>query len=131
MTTLLELAERCEAATGPDRELDKPIAQAVGWTHFFVQKDMWWRSPNGSSHGDPPRFSASLDAAMTLIDDTCVWGVSKQEHNPGRDYYYQASVMPFGPVPWSEAKAVTPALALCAAALRARASNSSPEGTRE
>jgi hypothetical protein len=30
--TLLELAERCEAATGPDRELDADIAEhAYGW----------------------------------------------------------------------------------------------------
>lgn len=120
MDDLLKLAERCEAATAPDRDLDRLILKECGWLEV-VSFAYSWQDPQGQMQKDAPRPTASLDAAMTLIDDSEIWGVSKQEHNPGRDYYYHASVMPFGPKPWHEAKAGTAALALCAAALRARA----------
>ena len=116
MSELLELAERCEKAAGPDRAIDFDIAEFVTRAHMAT--------------GKAPAYTASLDAAMTLIDDSEIWGVSKQEHNPGRDYYYQASVMPFGPKPWHEAKAASAALALCAAALRAKATLTKGEGDK-
>lgn len=115
-----ELIERIEAATGPDRELDQQI--------WFEDHSAKTGAVAGWS-ADPPHFTASLDAAMTLLDDSYVWGVSKQERNPGHDYYYQASAMPFGPIAPGEAKAATPALALCAAALRARATQSPVDET--
>jgi hypothetical protein len=113
---LLELAERCEQATGPDAALDYDI--------LCVADPRALRT--GKLPGDP-RYTASLDAAMTLVRDSDVWGVSKQERNPNADYYYQASVMPFGPRPWGEAIGNTAPLALCAAALRSRAATREDE----
>jgi hypothetical protein len=76
--TLLQLADRCEKATGPDRELDTAIQLGRGYS---------LRQPEGSSRyatvrwhdergnciswletaGDfPPRYTASIDAALTL-----------------------------------------------------------------
>ena len=52
--TLLHLAERCEQAAGPDRELDFAIAAGVGWPD----------SPNLHQHAR--RYTESLDAAVTL-----------------------------------------------------------------
>ena len=52
--TLIALAERCEQAAGPDRELDFAIAAGVGWPD----------SPNLHQHAR--RYTESLDAAVTL-----------------------------------------------------------------
>lgn len=54
MSELIALAERVEAATGPDRNLDMMIHGRDG--------------PDGiGAYGDHPAYTASLDAAMTLI----------------------------------------------------------------
>ena len=53
-TTLLALADRCEQAAGPNRELDFAIAAGVGWPD----------SPNLHQHAR--RYTESLDAAVTL-----------------------------------------------------------------
>jgi hypothetical protein len=78
-TTLLALADRCEQAAGPDRELDVAIAFACGIvTHrqgdcFYTKNrycpvmvleydydDTEYRLP------ELPSYTASLDAAVTL-----------------------------------------------------------------
>jgi hypothetical protein len=59
---LIALAERCEAATGPDRELDIAMLPLIGLS--LERVGGFYDSNN---HAVPlPRFSASLDAAMTL-----------------------------------------------------------------
>ena len=85
---LVELAERCEQASGPDRELDAVIAVAIRWhpygtTHwlarydreFFAFDDGFIKKINSTDYRneplpgggwDVPEFTASLDAAMTL-----------------------------------------------------------------
>ena len=54
MTTL---AERVEAADGPDRELDAEIAKAVGHPPILLEKQPW----------TIPGYTGSIDAAMSLI----------------------------------------------------------------
>jgi hypothetical protein len=145
MTALLDLAGRVEAATGADRELDRLIELTLPGVleHDDTRRfsDDPRREPmviSGEGHRDyepgqgytPPRYTASLDAAMTLTAASDVWGVSKQECRPGADYYYRASVMPFGPIEWGVSDAATPALALCAAALKARALSRQSNGGR-
>ena len=77
-TTLLALADRCEQAAGPDRELDAEIVAAI--THGVVgmgdetPDDDWlnrlyqWEPPRvwGDSWLPVPTYTASLDAAVTL-----------------------------------------------------------------
>jgi hypothetical protein len=53
---IISLAERCEAAIRPDRMLDRDIAEAT----LFDFIDGWI---------DPPDFTSSLDAAMTLVPE--------------------------------------------------------------
>jgi hypothetical protein len=115
--SLIALAERCEKATGPDRELDAEIARAIGWTNV---------SPVGHGHvghcpnhffGSVPLHTASLDAAMTLVPEGEQWNVASY---PWAEHTHKAAAWvgnKRGPV----IGAATPALALCAAALRARA----------
>jgi hypothetical protein len=88
-----ELAERCEAATGPDRVLDAEIYMAVhGYTlhedtdpatgHFAFWEGEPWKSPcvNCSSWGEP---TASLDAAMVLVPEGWFFHVSRFSESEG------------------------------------------------
>jgi hypothetical protein len=121
MTTELErLAERCEKATGPDREFDGEIAKALSpereWHRF---EDTWGaRSVIDSAAFDmPDEFTRSLDAAMSLVlsdagltlDRSWIGGHESWECviEDERELYVRA-------------RAATPALALTAAALRSR-----------
>lgn len=128
MTTeseLIALAERCEAATGPDRELDEAIAVLVG-------KD----SRTGPIHPslaprgyyDGPSYTASIDAALSLVPEGFSWAVGSAEDGghatvskmPEDDEAYSGGRLP-APEVMTHGYAATPALALTAAALRARA----------
>jgi hypothetical protein len=108
--TLLELAERCEKATGPDFDLSFAIWQAA-------------IEPIAPSSRQPD-YTASLDAAMTLANG---YGGEVTFFKDGT-----AKAFLWQPYPMAiEAKAATPALALCAAALKARAAQvvpNTPEG---
>jgi hypothetical protein len=137
--TFLDLVRRLEEATGPDRELDWDIAQAFGEIpeHTVAATGVphgWfgrpgefalWKTRESDPHAGidfwkPKAVTASIDAAMTLVPET---------HRPIMDCTFtRPEVRLF---PWDEeqtkagnfqaAKAATPALALAAAALRARA----------
>lgn len=75
---LLDLARRCEEATGPDRDLDKPIGVAVNDGSYLWTPDWWsggpdeflrWPDePSGEAKYETlPYYTASLDAALTLV----------------------------------------------------------------
>lgn len=74
--TLLRLAERVEAATGPDRELDVAIVYAlhpdIGRYEGQCIGDppIFWHDPYRKQ--PCPKFTASLDAAMGLVPEG-VW----------------------------------------------------------
>jgi len=114
---LLALAARVEAATGADRELDREIDRAL-----FPQ--YWRRSETGSWFSNyvhrPPAFTASLDAAASLVPEGWAYHIAVR---PWFDVFQaKGSVWAFGQrVASFTASAATPALALTAAALRALA----------
>jgi hypothetical protein len=143
---LIALAERVERAEGPDRELDALIEVAV---FGFPQRAYDQANGLRNRGADPldkmlwlknwgvPRYSASLDAAMTLVPEG--WRVgfeqgSRFDHAPEM---CMAWVWPFASEydpDWQlgqegqqsnpdaqKGYAATPALALCAASLRAMA----------
>lgn len=120
---LLALAERCEAATGPDRELDALIAyQHLG---LFVRNE---GHPLGrkcyDTHGIEvalPRYTASLDAAMTLVPEG-----RRQDHVwPDGEGGFCSYIWEKDRAAYisGKSRACSTALALTAAALRARASS--------
>lgn len=134
MNKLIKLAERCEKAKGPTKVLDREIALAVGWVRLTPgSKHPAWFHPDDcrdgkviydSLHGtdvwrDPLAYTASLDAAMTLVPE---------EFGRPSAFTIQRS-RNFGccAVVWVNSEfnrsvrgdAATPELALCAAALRA------------
>ena len=115
--TLLALAERCEEATGPDRELDRDICCAV--------QDCAGRPVPALL---PGAFTASLDAAMTLVDlevgadgngHAAFPYLFRKSRDYGRTLRWGCWIMQTPNRVMAEA--ATPALALCAAALRALA----------
>lgn len=132
---LIQLAERCEKATGRDRELSEDIARAMGWTQHTDEDDpvycrqisTWWKEPwaeSWSTCAVPPDYTASLDAAMTLVPE----GMFARLYCEAAQAIIVAWTDTLG---WEEVArsdlAATPTLALTAACLRARASL--PEGT--
>lgn len=62
-----DLIARLEAATGPDRELDWRIADAIGHPSFAMKIVMWPPLSIGSrADRYVPRYTSSIDAARTL-----------------------------------------------------------------
>jgi len=125
--TLTELADRVEGLTGLCRETDGDIANALslypkGWRRGAPAASataIWFDDHNTGRHWSAPAFSASLDAAMTLVPEGFVWTVSKL--GTGK---YRASIAHRDdddgfPV---EKPTIEAAAALTSASLRARAS---------
>lgn len=137
MTDLLALAAQIEAADGPSRELDAQIAVAIRYfpvgVGFVWKHDLTPNSPEigrvecltkfgtGGPHYKAPTFTASIDEALTLVPEGLVWNVMTDFGLPGRARLW--GEIPAGAVPdrGVSADGNTPALALCAAALKARA----------
>jgi hypothetical protein len=126
---LTALAERVESAQGPDRELDAKIVAAIGsvaipWHHHGVAVPQW-REPSGLEGAGTvstasryvPLYTASVDAAVALVPVGWERGFS---HDPPHQAVGRVNK-------WNEhsieARAATPALAICAAALRALAAD--------
>lgn len=135
-TQLAGLADSVENLTGPDREVDAEIARAVGWQQrcwsgFGIGAPHWWLDgrtgreiiglAEGHEHGTLPYFTASLDAAMTLVPEGCYvqLGTDQARHS------WAAVTLPDGidgdeldDALMHHGEAATPALALLTAALR-------------
>lgn len=95
------LVQRVEDASGPDRELDARVHQALGY------RDQQW--------AEAPEYTASLDAAMSLVPKG--WRFSVSDYvSPG----CHAAVTSMDGPGEGFARAATPARALVAACLRAR-----------
>jgi len=139
MGDLLELAKRCEQASGPERELDGAIWCAVngydflGWDGAGV---MWRKRGHDRSHYPADRvriFTASLDAALTLVPEGWPWSLDATQRPPYRECGRADIFAPGGglkPTDVMDVYAATPALAICAAALRARAAKDTPDAPR-
>ena len=103
-----ELIERLEKATGPDRELDEAVERAI----FDEGKE--WRSAH------LPYFTASLDAALTLVPEGYRWLVGNAWKDKHGSCPAMATVALAGDYGTRPTSAATPAIALCIAALKAR-----------
>lgn len=150
MTDLTELADRCEKATGPDERLNAEIVAALNdallkpyppQTDFGPgQRWQFWSLDGkhflGNEAKHPfkvPPFTASIDDAMTLVPegwrliDMCETVIEGD-----LPWYVRLREKRFDVPPGSaHSDGATPALALCAAALRAHAAQvAKPEGSR-
>lgn len=142
------LIERLEKATGPSRELDGLIGRSLETmpTATFETKapfpsleGMYWvlgrKDSESGPHEErwsknPPRYTASIDVALTLVPEGWRWQTSNRAPKPqaGRAFIHNDQPISTGlgglcPNPkyeGHETTAATPAIALCIAALRAR-----------
>ena len=130
MTDLNALAAKVEGLSGPCRGTDAEIAIALGWSRQSPPslKFYYWFNPKGERR-DPERFTHSLDAALTLVPDACLamtrqlWDGNNKAGHAVINSYTASGEEPDGKM-WAgdfTAVAATAALALTAAALRARA----------
>ncbi|KQM18417.1 hypothetical protein [Novosphingobium sp. Leaf2] len=136
--TLLDLAERCEAAMGADRELDALIAATCRFFPRYVgyiwkaglranvpevgRVECHTKIGAGGLHYSAAKFTASLDAAMTLVPEG--WKLRQMAFSaPCADDRSWHLNLHGGKVGEHHlvGRGKTPELALCAAALRARA----------
>lgn len=132
---LLALAERVEAATGPDRDLDAEIALHLAgrWEYaarraldgglvwsgdatavLFCAPPISW----ADSWVTVPTYSASLDAAATLMPPDFSWGAGDLDEDDRPWACLTPHGEPFGDY---SGKAVNVAMSLAAASLRALA----------
>lgn len=119
---LLELAERCEQATGPDRELNIALLPLVGLRFVDEGHPIGEVCYEQNNHAVPmPRFTASLDAAMTLVPEGFAWEAGFCEGKHAASVSSNGNRMPDATI------CATVALALCAAALKARAQSQEPK----
>lgn len=140
MTDPNELADKIEALDGPSREVDAEIYAMLNphmkqitpkkkyMGRFFDPKKVSNRTAmdyhvSGGATAVSPRVTASLDAAMTLVPDDWPRMVSDQRGLLGMRASAEILCNPAGKIQKITANADTPALALCAAALRARGGN--------
>jgi len=121
--TLRALIERVEQATGADRELDGAIEKmltpdlaARPWRYLGHGRWNDDSEPNGANLVAAPRYTSSLDAAASLVPEGWQWACGKDRPENGGAW---ADVQP-NAVGVTKRRAATPALALTAAALRAR-----------
>ncbi len=108
---LLQLAERCEAASGPDRELDEAI-------HIGLGNPRWHR---GACRPFGTNYTASIDSARSLIEEPQSFSLSHAGNCIAKVQIIGGD--PCEPEPEYEGYGETPPLALAAAALRARAAS--------
>jgi hypothetical protein len=119
--TLLGLADRCEKAGGPDRALSADILKAVG----YRSNDWRLLDPNGNPCMQVPDVLTSLDAALSLVPEGWKWSCDFTQRplfqDCGRADLYAPGIGDDRPADVTDIYAATPALALCAASLRALA----------
>lgn len=118
MRDLLELAAACEAATGPDE--------------YELIRDSWV-----AIHGDEANWHPFIDilgaggglsAAMTLVPEGWHLALYSPGQMGGHLWYATLDPPKFDHDHETQSDAATPALALCAAALKARAAIPSAQG---
>ena len=123
------LIEQVEQATGPDRELDAAItrlvsipadAEEVRWSPRGEMRELRGRVFDGGGWGDEwwevPTYTASLDAAVSLVPSGWGWAIKAKMEGAEFSSSCWNYLTGHGP----STLGATPALALVAAALRAR-----------
>jgi len=110
------LIDKLNAAAGPDRALDNEIARAVGAvTLHKVEADE-------PAVEISPHYTGSLDAAVTLIPEDTFWMMGYGKDRPDEPIGGAQVFLPCDDeLPIGEGEGPTVALAVCIAALEARA----------
>jgi hypothetical protein len=136
-----KLADRVEGLTGPDREVDCRVQLVKNPTATIMTHGRGWKGEHSAKYTfavdliddwesfalfiDAPRYTASLDAAMSLVPEGMHPSVSKNVRSDiWRAWVVTTTYDKFRKPIYNHkdaTEAATHALALTAAALRARA----------
>ena len=119
----MKLSDRVEALAGdigPFNPIREDIARAIGWRFVREGRPIGcvWYDPDGRARA-LPNWPASLDAAMTLVPEGWIVDLSIYVEE-GAEALLRDDRVNQTRLSNQEGSAPTPALALCAAALRAR-----------
>lgn len=128
---LTELIAALEKATGPDRELDAKIycfVNGLSLVKFNKNESIQHQPVRDNAGGTyhtmltpPPHYTASIDAAMTLVPDGDPWTLGQSIYH----MHWTAIINEFGPGQTIRSRgsggSPFPAIALCIASLEARA----------
>lgn len=125
------LVDKLKSAAGPDRVLDALLDIACdrgrpAWAQdtgtLTEDGDCVRLSPSGAGW-HPPRYTASLDAASSLIPDGTFWMIARGRTRPDEPLGGASVMKPDDTInPIGEGEAETVPLAVCIAALEAHAS---------
>lgn len=127
-----ELIARIKAATGPDRGLDAEIAEAVsavpeGYGRAVVHGctlPYWWhKTDSHAPHFTPPAYTASIDAALTLVPDGWDYRFERHTDLDNKRFVTLWTVESEGEFDCKGRSKHSLALAVCAAALRVKESS--------
>jgi len=134
-TGLVELAVRCEQATGADAPLERALIREA-WDGCYPAPKSAWRAAVGfndewhawnRNRAKVRRWlaaGASLDAARSLIGKDAFWRLGNDGEGPDVSAFKATVTSGDGPtLTFHDAVAAAPALALTAAALRALAAS--------
>ncbi len=120
-TTISALIERLEGLSGPDRAVDVEIAvwkSGFSIDHFRDVINQIGVPGSGWTPQEKewPRYTGSIDAALTLVPEGWQWQVSNRAPAPhsGRAYINNKQLI-------NTDTAATPAIVICIVSLRARA----------
>lgn len=131
MSNHSDLAQRIERAGGPDRALDQEIFAAIGAPVPFqfanklialeyndVEQAYFARVTDDMHvRYAPPHYTASIDAALHLVSEELMVAVVRFSDGRGRANIHDGKNVGRNGI---DVRAASPALALCAAALRAK-----------
>jgi hypothetical protein len=106
-----ELIAALEAATGPSRKLDAEID--------ILALENGWRAERYMTPDTTPSYTASIDAALTLVPKWWAWGLCVNETGPGGAYCDMGEHR-------FAATHLIPAIAICTASLKARGEVTAP-----
>lgn len=132
---LVALAARVEALTGPSLIADRDVALAIYPDAKPVpgcdaRISVW--DGNSRTQLTVKPYTASLDAAMSLVPDECVWTLSSGHCKMSTDGWFGAECAPYiATADYPETLARFPALALTVAALLARAALERPHSKEQ
>lgn len=130
--SLNELAARVEALQGPCRKTDAAIFRAIdaplpaefagkkiALTFDEARSAFFMEMGDMVVRYEPPKYTASIDAAMTLVPEGCEWMLETDYQRRGDPITANINWLDVDGIEHSWATGHSPALALCAASLRA------------
>ena len=118
---MVDLIARLQAAEGPDRELDAEICALTAPDIGLHRQDGEWFYDCSIGRGRAviSHYTASVDAALSLVPDNLFWLAGKARIQPSEPLYGAQLILPPNTLVSEGEHNTSVAIALCIAALKA------------